>query len=57
MAKSQEKLNLLKKKYMALNTKLKELSDEELKQVTGGQDTFVPEIEAPLPPANDPIIK
>lgn len=57
MAKSQEELNLLKKEYKALNAKLKELTSEELKQVVGGQDIFVPEIEAPLPPVNDPIIK
>ena len=57
MAKSQEELNLLKKEYKALNAKFKELTSEELKQVVGGQDIFVPEIEAPLPPVNDPIIK
>ena len=36
MAKTQEELNQLKKEYEALNSKLKELTEEELKLVTGG---------------------
>ena len=55
--KKQQIQQILKKEYKALNAKLKELTSEELKQVVGGQDIFVPEIEAPLPPVNDPIIK
>lgn len=33
---TQEELNQLKEEYIALTTKLKELTEEELKQVTGG---------------------
>ena len=36
MAKTQEELTQLKTEYETLNNKLKELSDDELKQVTGG---------------------
>lgn len=36
MKKTQEELKQLKDEYEALNDKLKDLSDEELKQVTGG---------------------
>ena len=36
MAKTQEELKELKEEYERLNKKLKELSDDELKQVTGG---------------------
>lgn len=36
MAKTQEELIQLKKEYENLNTKLKELSEDELKMVTGG---------------------
>ena len=36
MTKTQEELNELKKEYETLNSKLKELSEDELKQVTGG---------------------
>ena len=36
MAKTQEELNALKEEVATLNKKLHELSDEELKQVTGG---------------------
>ena len=36
MKKTQEELKQLKEEYEALNDKLKDLSDEELKQVTGG---------------------
>ena len=36
MAKTKEELNELKIEYESLNEKLKELSDDELKQVTGG---------------------
>ena len=35
MAKTKEELNELKIEYESLNEKLKELSDDELKQVTG----------------------
>ena len=56
MAKTQEELNQLRKEYMDLKTKLKELTDDELKKVTGGQEIFVPEIDAPLTPPNDPIV-
>lgn len=34
--KTKEELNQLKEEYNALTAKLKELSDDELKQVTGG---------------------
>ena len=57
MAKTQEELNQLRKEYMDLKTKLKELTDDELKKVTGGQETIiVPEIDAPITPVPDPII-
>ena len=36
MAKTQEELNQLINEYRTLNTKLKELSDDELRLVTGG---------------------
>ena len=36
MTKTEEELNELKIEYESLNEKLKELSDDELKQVTGG---------------------
>ena len=36
MAKTQEELNALKEEVETLNIKLKELTDEELAQVTGG---------------------
>lgn len=36
MTKTQEELNKLKLEYETLNNKLKELSEVELKQVTGG---------------------
>ena len=36
MAKTQEELNALKEEVETLNNKLKELTDEELAQVTGG---------------------
>lgn len=36
MAKTVEELTILKKEYEALTLKLKELSEDELKQVTGG---------------------
>lgn len=38
MAKTQEELKQLKEEYETLTTKLKELTEEELKQVTGGVD-------------------
>ena len=36
--KTQEELNALKEEVVTLNEKLKELTEEELKQVTGGYD-------------------
>ena len=36
MAKTQEELTQLKTEYETLNNKIMNLSDEELKQVTGG---------------------
>lgn len=55
MAKTKEELSQLKKEYETLNSKLKELSDDELRIVTGGQ-SFVPEIEAPIaPPELGPV--
>lgn len=36
MAKTKEELNVLKKEYESLATKLKELNEDELKQVCGG---------------------
>ena len=36
MAKTQEELNTLKAEYEILNNKLKELTEDELKLVTGG---------------------
>ena len=36
MAKTQEELNALKEEVETLNKKLKELTEEELNQVTGG---------------------
>ena len=36
MAKTQEELNQLKTEYETLNNKLKELSEKDLEQVSGG---------------------
>ena len=36
MAKTQDELNLLKEEYESLVSKAKELSDDELKEITGG---------------------
>lgn len=36
--KAKEELQQLKKEYESLNNKLKELTEDELKQVTGGED-------------------
>ena len=36
MAKTQEELNAIKEEVESMNKKLAELTDEELKQVTGG---------------------
>ena len=38
MAKTKEELNTLKVEYETLNKKLKELTEEELNMVTGGDD-------------------
>ena len=38
MAKTKEELNTIKEEVETLNEKLRELTDEELAQVTGGQD-------------------
>ena len=42
--KTQEELNELKNEYESLSTKLKELNEDELKQVIGGND--IPGLEA-----------
>ena len=44
MIKTQEELNTLKVEYETLNNKLKELNEDELKQVIGGND--IPGLEA-----------
>ncbi|MDO4939926.1 MAG: class IIb bacteriocin, lactobin A/cerein 7B family [Lachnospiraceae bacterium] len=41
MSKSKEELNQLKKQYEELNEKCKELTIEELEQVTGGISTML----------------
>ena len=38
--KTKEELNQLKTEYETLTTKLKELTEDELRQVTGGYDPF-----------------
>ena len=38
MAKTKEELNLLKIEYETVTNKLKELTEEELNMVTGGED-------------------
>lgn len=43
MTKTQEELEQLKLEYESLSNKLKELSDEELKIVTGGTEVKVKE--------------
>ena len=40
MAKTKEELNELKQEYELLKSKLNELSEEELKQITGGCDDW-----------------
>lgn len=42
MAKTQEELEELKHEYESLNNKLKELTEDELKKVTGGGSNSVP---------------
>ena len=42
MAKTQEELNILKKEYEALGNKLKELTEEEVKEVVGAK-TILPD--------------
>ena len=44
MAKTQEELTKLKTQYETLSSKLKELNEDELKQVIGGND--IPGLEA-----------
>ena len=41
MPKSKEELNELKKRYENLTEEIRELSEEELKEVTGGDHDFV----------------
>ena len=41
--KTKEELNALKEEYQSLTTKLRELTDDELKIVTGGVNFDVPE--------------
>ena len=40
--KTKEELNALKEEVEALSKKLRELTEEELKQVTGGETIFTP---------------
>ena len=40
MSKTKEELKELKQEFETLNNKLKELTEDELKQVTGGYDPF-----------------
>ena len=42
MSKTKEELNQLKTEYETLTTKLKELTDDELKEVTGGESYPTP---------------
>ena len=46
MAKTQDELKELKEEYEKLNEKLKELSDDELKYVTGGASPWLEALEA-----------
>ena len=41
MTKTKEELNQLKKEYETMINRLKELSDDELNIVTGGNDTLI----------------
>ena len=41
--KTKEELNALKKEVEALNKKLRELTDDELRVVVGGDDFIIPE--------------
>ena len=47
--KTKEELNQLKTEYEALNTKLQELTEDELKQVTGGTGLPGLEVISPAP--------
>ena len=49
MSKTQEELNTLKQEYESLTKKLKELNEDELKQVTGGEDIIGLEAIGPAP--------
>lgn len=41
--KTKEELKALKQEYESLKRKLEELSEDELKEVTGGTDFIIPE--------------
>lgn len=55
MAKTKEELEQIKKEYEEFNNKLKELSEEELKQVTGGGETTI--IDNPEYLINEDLLK
>lgn len=48
MPKTKEELTQLKKEYEALNNKLKDLTEEELKLVVGGRDLDIKPDESPI---------
>lgn len=52
MPKTQEELTQLKEEYETLNNKLKELSEDELKMVTGGSPN-IPPLPQPVKNHND----
>ena len=57
MDKTKEELNTLKQEYEALNNKLKELTEDELSIVTGGNNLFVPGYKGILCPITLPFGK
>lgn len=53
MAKTQEELKQLKTEYETLSTKLKELTEDDFQQITGGKTIDIPFFEFVEPKFND----
>lgn len=53
MAKSKEELNALKQEVESINLKLKQLNEEELKYVSGGNDAVTNEFWLDIKESND----
>ena len=53
--KTQEELNILKEEIKAINEKLRELTDDEMEQVTGGEN--VPHVGPVFEPPDEPVFE